>query len=170
MADAGGRKLITGTGVRNIVVLAVLGAAGWYVWKRWVAPKLAEDAASAEQAASQQADAAAAQSVQPPVRTLVDTSAAQKYAGTLASPIVLPIGPSAVMAGKVYATPSMFMINQRKVAAKKQPQIYFYVPIMSTRQATGVGAVRQFMATMNGTFTGYLLSEGGRLWAEIKTA
>ena len=43
MADEGGRKLITGAGVRNIIVLAVLGAAGWYAWKRWVAPKLAEE-------------------------------------------------------------------------------------------------------------------------------
>lgn len=172
MAEEKKNPLITSTGVRNILVLAALGAAGYYVWRKWIGPKLYAGDLEAAGPGGPDRSAASSQSTPlvPASMTVTGTETAQKYAGTLGSPIVIPIGPYPVVAGKSYATPTMMMTTNRKVATKKQPQQYTYAPVLKTLTAQRGQMVRQFLAPVSGMFTGMLLSEKGSLWAEIKTA
>jgi hypothetical protein len=155
---------ITSSGVRGWLALAAVAAVGYFGWRWWQSRKAREEAAGGpEEAGAKKAGALPGVTAAPLVRTLTPGSEVQqKYAGTLSSPIVIPtIGPYMVAAGKNYATPS-FMMTQRKKG-------YTYAPVIGTKTAAGVGSVRQFFAPVMGTFTGFMLSEGGKLWAEIKT-
>lgn len=152
--------LITPVGIRNLAILAALGLGGWYAWKKWLGPKLMS---RGDQSQDGGGDVGTPSSLKTGVKTLIQTESAQKYAGTMASPIVIPGGPYAVQAGKSYATPSMIMTPKRKTG-------YTYTPIIKSQSASGVGFVRQFVAPVTGMFTGMLLKEGTGFWAEIKTA